>query len=72
MVTDILLAMATNVTDVPVVSFAAMVTNGTNFHRLLCLRERAESFSLCRNFLGCFILTLDLTHITSNCVNFWV
>jgi hypothetical protein len=33
MVTDILVAMVTTVTDVPVVSFVAMVTNGTNFHR---------------------------------------
>jgi hypothetical protein len=50
MVTDILVAMVTTVTDVPLVSFAAMVTNYTSFHRLLCLRERAESVSLYRHF----------------------
>ena len=46
MVTNIVVAMVTTVTDVSVVSFAAMVTNGTHFHRLLCLPERAESVSV--------------------------
>ena len=72
MVTDILVAMVTTVTDVPVVSLAAMVTNGTNFHRLLCLPERAESVSVYRHFLCCFILTLDLSHISLNCFVLWV
>ena len=68
MVTDILVSMVTTVTDVPVVNFSAMVTKGTNFHWLLCLRERAESVSVYRHFLCCFILTLDLSHISLNCV----
>ena len=42
--TGILVAMVTTVADIPVVSFATMVTKGTNFHRLLYLRDRAKFF----------------------------
>ena len=72
MVTDILVAMVTTVTDVPVVSFAAMVTKSTNFRRLLCLRECAESVSLYRHFPCCLILTFDLSHVSFSCVILWV
>jgi hypothetical protein len=64
--------MVANLTDVPMVTFAAMVTSGINFHWLLCLCECARSVSLCLHFLSWFILTLCLTRVRLNCVTFWV
>jgi len=67
MVTDILVAMVTTVPDVPVVSFVAMVTNGTNFHRC-CVYPNAPKVFRSTDTSYAFVVSLTV-HLSVTLAN---